>query len=277
MLQTIIMASSLRIPRLSEMINTAKLVEIFQSHPAAILSTLGFAILLPLAINDYRIYLSYGPGGLPYNVKGWLIACTLRVISGEQHSTAPYDNPRLPFNNEPGYLPANFPPKRSSSKPRLSIHPAPQRQLDQLPGDAMRNELIKRCDELGEKAQQRGIVEVKQSYYERQHAALFVSSKRNWHSVAQQSHGEISHVHAGLDGTVHMILHPKDCKKIFKSGWGQRHGFSGHPILGKLERTRLPVNFVLIYAPRDQAELEIVMKILEAAVQFMTGTRESVV
>ncbi|KAF1963085.1 hypothetical protein CC80DRAFT_512294 [Byssothecium circinans] len=258
------------------MFNTADITTAFQSHRTAILSTLGIAIVLPLALNDYRMYMSYGPGALPYNARGWLIANALRLLSREQHSTAPYDDPKLPFADEPGYLPTDFPPKRRSPKPRIGPHPVPQRQLEQLPGDEMRQKLVDSFYELGQRAQQKGLVEIKQSFYEQHHSALFVSPQRTWHQVAQQTSGEFSHIHAGVDGSIHVVLHPKDCKKVFESGWGQRHGFSGVGMLQKIPRVRLPVNYILIYAPRDDAELDVALKIVEAAIQYMAGTRERV-
>lgn len=33
----------------------------------------------------------------------------------------------------------------------------------------------------------------------------------------------------------------------------------------------LPVNYVLVYAPRDQGEIDVVIGIVEAGVRFMTG------
>lgn len=246
----------------------------FLSHQPTFLSILGIAIFLPFAIKDYRLYLSYGPGGLPYNVFGWLVANTLRIFSREQLSPKPYDSKKLPFANETGYLPAKFPPMRDSPRPELGSHPVPQRQLEQLPSKDIREELIDRFKQLGEKAEQKGLVEVKQSLYERQHKAMFVSSLREQHAVAQQTRGEISHVHAGLDGSVHVSLHPADCKTVMERGWGQRHALSGSDLKPILP-VQIPVNYLLIYAPRNRAEVDIVMTIVEAGIQFMTGTREA--
>ncbi|KAF2257455.1 hypothetical protein BU26DRAFT_44128 [Trematosphaeria pertusa] len=267
------MASSLTFDSLTEVFNGRRLAEIFRSHRTAILSTLGVAVALPVAINDYRTYISYGPGGLPYNVGGWLAAHLLRVFSREQLSTVPYDNKQLLLADEPGFLPSDFPPKRSSSRPRIGPHPVPQRQLEQLPSDEVRQKLIRRFAELGERAQQMGLVDVKRSLYERQHVALFVAATREWHGVARETRGEISHVHAGLDGSIHVVLHPADCKKVIERGWGQRHAFSGAAVLRKLFGFSLPVNYVLVYAPRDEAEVDVTLSIVTASIQFMTGTR----
>ncbi|KAF2712572.1 hypothetical protein K504DRAFT_372262 [Pleomassaria siparia CBS 279.74] len=254
-----------------------RIASFLASHRAAAVSTLsvlGIAVLVPLAIQDYRIYLSYGPGGLPYNIKGWLIANTLRLLSQEQLSTRIYSDLKLPFADMPGFLPAQF-PQRRSSRPKIGPHPAPQRQLEQLPDEVTRKELIIRFEQLGQQAQAKGLVEVRQSLFERQHSALFVSKARDWHSVAQQTRGEISHVHAGLDGSIHVSLHPTDCKRVISMGWGQRHALDGIAVLKKMVGASLPVNYLLIYAPRDEVEIEVAMTIVRASVDFMTWTRDT--
>ncbi|KAF1966205.1 hypothetical protein BU23DRAFT_584526 [Bimuria novae-zelandiae CBS 107.79] len=197
-----------------------QLQRLLRFHPTAVLSTVGIAVLLPIAFRDYRTWLSYGPGGLPHNL-----------------SQAPCDDEQLPFANEPGYLLADCPP---------------QRQLDQLPTAEQRQTFIDRFTQLGQEAEEKGLVE---------------------HAVAQQTRGEISHVHAGLDGSVHVVLHPADCKKVIERGWGQRFPFSGadlNPILP----ISVPVTYLLIYAPRDEADVDTVITIIRAGVHFMAGTRE---
>jgi hypothetical protein len=142
-----------------------------------ILAAVATTILLPVAIRDYSIYKSYGPGGLPYNLVGWLITNLLRLLSREQLSTDPYHDSDLHFVSEGGgLLPPGF-PCRESARPKIGPHPIPQRQLSQLPSVEMREKLLARFHTLGSAAQERGLVEIKQSLYERQHSA-FSSRKR---------------------------------------------------------------------------------------------------
>ena len=121
----------------------SKLSEVFRTHRVASLSALGFSVVLPFAWHDYSVYLSYGPGGLPYNIVGWLVSTIgLRLASREQLSTHIYDDGSLPFADEPSRLPQHFPPQRTSPRPRLGPHPVPQRQLDQLPDEEVRQKLV---------------------------------------------------------------------------------------------------------------------------------------
>lgn len=87
--------------------------------------------VLRTAALDYRTYLSYGPGGLPYNLWGWFLSgVVLRPLGRDVLSTELYDrNP-----DKSSWLPEDWPQKcrRGGPRPRLGSHPLPQRQLDQL-------------------------------------------------------------------------------------------------------------------------------------------------
>ena len=255
--------------------NLERLSYFFTAHWAATLSALGAAVIVPIIISDYRLYISYGPNGLPNNLKGWLITSALRLLAREQRSSSLYNDKTLPFANEPGFLAADFPPQRRSSRPTMGPHPAPHRQLDQLPDKAAREKLIARFEELGQHAQAKGLIDLRQSLFEKQHTAMFVAKARPWHSIAQQTRGETAHIHAGIDGSVHVVLHPADCKSVLEAGWGERQALDGVKLLKKLVGASLPVNYILLYAPRDDAELETVLSIVKASIRFMAGARDA--
>lgn len=72
---------------------------------------------------------------------------------------------------------------------------------------------------------------------------------------------EIAHAHPA-DNSLHVWLSDPDARKVIESGWGQR----------------FPLTFVkggwtMVYAPRDEAELETVERIVKAGVTFLTGQR----
>jgi hypothetical protein len=52
------MASTLSFDRLADALKT-HVTSVFRDHPAAVLSTLGAAVVLPFAVSDYRLFLSY--------------------------------------------------------------------------------------------------------------------------------------------------------------------------------------------------------------------------
>lgn len=72
-----------------------------------------------------------------------------------------------------------------------------------------------------------------------------------------------------------MILSPVDSKKVIEAGWGQRHSLSGSTVFrklfGKKRAMFIPNEFLLIYAPRDEEEIKVVINIVKAAVAFGAG------
>lgn len=102
---------------------------------ALAIATLGL-VLVPVAYQDYKMFLSYGPGGVPYNVLGWLgVSLVLAPLGSEMFSVDEYDrNP-----DKRSWLPDDEPiPRREGGRPRVGPHVVPQRQLNQIPGDEMK-------------------------------------------------------------------------------------------------------------------------------------------
>lgn len=64
-----------------------------------------------------------------------------------------------------------------------------------------------------------------------------------------------------------MTLSLADAKEVIEKGWGLRHKLSG-PLI--------PVGYLLLYAPRNEEELEVLGRILKAGIAFMSGGKEVV-
>ena len=64
-----------------------------------------------------------------------------------------------------------------------------------------------------------------------------------------------------------MNLHPDDAKVVLEKGWGQRHPLARGGWLGRY----VPREFIMIYAPRDSTELDVVCRIIEAAAFWVSG------
>lgn len=91
---------------------------------AALLGTLA---VLRAASSDYKQFLAYGPGGIPYNVGGWLVTNSLRL-----RGTNPTDTSKFAKSpDERTWLAADQPGERTGARPKIGPHPIPQRQLDQ--------------------------------------------------------------------------------------------------------------------------------------------------
>lgn len=113
------------------------------------------------------------------------------------------------------------------------------------------------------------LITSKTSNYERHADALWVNDSHPTCALGEGYSREITHIHQNTDYSAHVIVAPKDAAKIIQSGWGQLHGWAGVKPLG---RKLLPKQYVLLYAPRTEEEVEILLGIVRASVGYMTET-----
>lgn len=234
------------------------------------------ALAIP-AYRDYRIFKSYGPGGVPNNALGWILVRVLfqpfgremlstdeyvrRIAAAEGHGKG--DDGFLVLSGERG------------TRPVVGPHVVPQRQLTQVPDEAVMEKLGGVFESFARRNHH--LVKLARSNLERHADGIFLADHLPASGLARTMQGEIAHVHFGNDHSLHMVLAPADCIKIIEAGWGQRHAFSGSSAMAFLSlgtRPDIPAEYLLIYAPRTEAEIETVMQILSASVKFMTGRED---
>lgn len=235
-------------------------------------ATIGTLALLRAAYNDYIQFLSYGPGGVPYNLLGWFISgVVLRPIGVNVTDTRP-------FAKDPdkrSWLGDDWPAKkrRGDARPQVGPHPVPQRQLDQHASKDIQQNFLLAFNALA--LQNASIVQLAPSKYEGHTEAMWVHPDSTYHAYPNASGSisrEISHVHATGDYSAHVVLSPTDTKKVINAGWGQLHPLAGVRLLKLLRGGKmLPREYVMLYAPRDEEEIKVCMGIVGAGMGFMTG------
>lgn len=67
------------------------------------------------------------------------------------------------------------------------------------------------------------------------------------------------------DGSMHMTLHPADANTVLEAGWGERH-----PLAGVFNDRLLPSGFIMLYAPQNDEEIEVVFRVIRAACWFVS-------
>ena len=82
------------------------------------------------ARGNYLEFKATGPGGLPYNVRGWLMALVLKLFARETQSTREYDRDA---NKDSWIEGKDKIPSRVGPRPRHGFHVVPARQTDQIP------------------------------------------------------------------------------------------------------------------------------------------------
>lgn len=78
--------------------------------------------------------------------------------------------------------------------------------------------------------------------------------------------GEFAHLHPGYDGSLHLALPPALAADAVPKGWAVAHPLAG---------IRLARGMVMIYGPRDTAELATVGGIVRTAHAYATGTLDA--
>jgi len=74
---------------------------------------------------------------------------------------------------------------------------------------------------------------------------------------------EFAHVHPPYDGSMHMMLPPEVVDEVLAKSWGEPHPMA--------RRGLIPPTVVMVYAPRDAAEVETILQMIEASYRFACG------
>jgi phospholipase/carboxylesterase len=145
-----------------------------------------------------------------------------------------------------------------------SLTAAPTLQLDRRPGDPPRvtdgvphiqltqNASQEMIAELAAWAFSRpGVVE-KLTVVGNNALGLTVAEGLEMNSKAILGGREFGHIHTGTEGgSLHLKIRTPDATEVVHKGWGE-----WHPVVA---------NMVMVYAPRDAADLEVVRLIIEAS------------
>lgn len=277
----------------------------FFSSCAAIIALVSFT---PKVVQDYRLYMTYGENGVPQTTRGWLLSTSLRALcSWDLFSTDLYER----NDDKRTWLRDDWPHKSRDSRPLIGPHPAPQRQLNQIPSEeaktvglvtltktvfpllTLSQELRRQFYALAKKNEK--LVQLKPSAFEKQTESMFLADNIQASQIAAETQREISHFHSTSDHSVHLTLSPQDCpptptckpvaianrgfflgKKVIESGWGQRHPLDGAKSLKYLIGGTISLQYVLVYAPRDADEIKTVIDAVKASIGYMTQSREVV-
>jgi len=75
---------------------------------------------------------------------------------------------------------------------------------------------------------------------------------------------EFAHLHALPDSSLHMVLPEPLATEAVEAGWGEFHPLAG---------TAVSATTLLVFAPRDPDEIEVVLGLLQRSYEFASGTR----
>lgn len=116
------------------------ILPILRRHPIMTAAAVILSAAAIPAYSDYQLFLSYGPGGPPYNALGWFFSrCLVTPFRQEMLNTQMYEK-RIQMGDTKTYL--SFPdgkvPRREGVRPVVGSHAVPQRQINQLPSEEIK-------------------------------------------------------------------------------------------------------------------------------------------
>ncbi|KAK3497044.1 uncharacterized protein B0T23DRAFT_402236 [Neurospora hispaniola] len=267
-------------------------------HRALLEATIISVPIMLLIHNDYLNFLKLGPGGTPPTPSGYARLTFYRLFTIRDPLQAPERDPsQLPSagilainnnnnNNTNDPTGHNDNDKAAASGglpyrpgPRPSVAGlAPQRQLNQAGPLPIYNALRSSLESLAQRYPNQFVTAT--SCLEKHGFALF-----SRHPVNVCGNGEICHIHTHSDRSMHTNLHPDDIKEVLEKGGRRGGGTSGGKRGGKGEswwwwwpvRSPVPETFTMVYAPRDENDLRIVCKIIEAAIWYTACEKVEIV
>lgn len=101
-------------------------------------------------------------------------------------------------------------------------------------------------------------LEWKTSVLERRGQAMFLDANFAPSKLNARCQGEVGHIH-NSDASGHVLLSFADAREVIAKGWGERHRLTG---------TALPLGYTMLYVPRNEREIEVMMNIFEAGIEY---------
>lgn len=150
----------------------------------------------------------------------------------------------------PFELPARKGPNPETTSPTRD-NPMPHKQISQNAPAEMQEALFARMQTLADTTIGDSLVSVPGA-----RALHLCEDCAKGPAEAFQRGREFAHLHPPHDGSLHMTLPPKLYDEVLAKGWGEPHPVSGT---------------MMVWGPRNEAELEVVWSLVEASHRYATG------
>ena len=148
-------------------------------------------------------------------------------------------------------------PKRSGPKPDTTSR-LPHSQLTQHGPDHVIDKLHDWCFSLPNVDNEESGISVPGA------RALILHDSMSCNHQAFMIGREFAHIHPHPDnGSMHVKLPAEDAFDVIDKGWGESHYL--------VTQGRLPVGLIMVFSPRDEAELETVKTIVGRSYEYATG------
>lgn len=211
--------------------------------------------LIVISVRDYRTWIALGEGGLPSNLRGWIVVTAMRPLAGDPLDQSVFAE-KLGSESDIPYL--STLPMRDLPRPIVAPHAVPHRQISQIPDAATMTDLSHAFDDIVKSNGER--LEFKLSQYEKHNQAIWLKDVTGGNPATGLG-GEIGHFHPS-DGSMHTILSPSDARQVIDKGWGELHS------MARFKRIFPTETFLMLYAPAKPEHVPIIKSIIAAATRY---------
>ena len=148
-------------------------------------------------------------------------------------------------------------PTREGPTPRTTTSP-PHQQLDQTPSPESHAALKARAFDFPSVERRPSIISVPGA------EALWLTEEPEERCAhAFMVGNEFAHVHPPYDGSLHMMLPRPIVHQVLEGGWGELHPLALEGLI--------PPTAVMIFGPRDDGEVDVVLGLIGASHRFAMG------
>ncbi|KAI4606446.1 hypothetical protein J4E80_010198 [Alternaria sp. BMP 0032] len=203
---------------------------------------------------DFKSWQSFGTGGTPPTLEGYIKIRRwgLYLLYTRQNLL---DASPIPDTGA-SYINPQKVPDRVGSRPGLTRWTLPQRQFPEKITPGASTTLHDLMREFADTKAYSEYIETRPSKTEGGTGpAIYVKPDvKNINPVAHKIFYEVAHVHPA-ENSLHVYVSPQDARLVMKRGWGQRF-----PVTWLA-----PPSWIMVYAPRNEEEVETVREIVRAA------------
>lgn len=233
-----------------------------QNEPWPLIAGSCIVGILLWGIWDYGDWVGFGTGGTPPTIHGWFKVNRLRAVRAFSYICGDdlQDASALPQTG-PRYLSSPI-PRRPGGRPSLKSRTLPQRQSPEPIEPQARDALFKLMNHFYHEYPDILRLDLSKTEGGTADAIYARSDRPTCNPEAAQVGYEIAHTHP-TDKSLHVLLSPADARTVIEAAWGQRFAVP----------SMVPPGWIMVYAPRNSEEVEVIAQIVRAAVQWTTGAK----
>ncbi|KAF2718445.1 hypothetical protein K431DRAFT_230797 [Polychaeton citri CBS 116435] len=212
---------------------------------------------------DFSDWKAFGTGGTPPTWQGYWRMTKLRLLCAFSNDNLRDPSPLNKDKKSKSFLPSPL-PVRQTPRPKMLARTMPQRQEPEPLDSTIRARLHDIPKKFVESRSDVLVLDLSKTEG-RSTDAIYAKPSLPGRDASAKDRilgDEIAHVHPS-ENSLHVWLSEADAAEVTAKGWGERFP------LGALGMCH--AGWVMVYAPKSDADVDVIERIVKAGVAFLTG------